>query len=111
MNKPTILLFSLAIGLLSPAASQAPVEKIAYDTCSYVHWANIFSCTISVANVDGTGTVTLPAGSHSSPPGRPTEAASRLTTIYHHGVSVWNPEDGINHPLRLLRRGFADLGA
>ena len=37
MNKPAILLLTLAVGVPSPAASQVPVEKIAYYTCAYIH--------------------------------------------------------------------------
>jgi hypothetical protein len=49
MNKPAILLLTLAVGVPSPAASQVPVEKIAYYTCTYIQtdtW--ILSCSGTV---------------------------------------------------------------
>ena len=83
MNKPAILLLTLAVGVPSPAASQVPVEKIAYYTCTYIQTDFWFlNCSGTVANVDGTGAVSLSRwGTPSIPPGRPTGAVSRFPTV------------------------------
>ena len=98
MNKLVILIFGLTLGLFSPPAALAPVEKIAFDTCGYYEWGGYYSCYIQVANVDGTGAVSLPAEA-TEPAWSPDGSRIAFSDLWGNGIYVWSAEDGTIVPL------------